>query len=72
MKTFFNIIHIFLSVVLIILISLQSKGGGLRVPLSSLKEAFSTRRGVERTIFILTVLVAGFFLISSVIQTLIF
>jgi preprotein translocase subunit SecG len=56
-----------LSIVLVLLILVQSKGTGLSKAWGS-GGISSTRRGLERLMFKATFVVAGFFIIISILQ----
>jgi len=71
MKLFLNILQIILSIFLIALILLQPKGTGLGSFGGSLG-VYSTKRGVEKAVFILTILIAFLFFLSSFFQLLSF
>lgn len=68
MKSILLIIQILLSTVLIILILLQSRSGGLGSGFGGSLGAYSTRRGVEKVIHKITIIFAVIFFISSIIQ----
>jgi preprotein translocase subunit SecG len=68
MKNVLLVIQILVSVVLIVLILLQSRGGGLGSGFGGSLGAYSTRRGVEKVIHKTTIVMATVFFISSVIQ----
>lgn len=61
----FFIIQIVLSVLLIGLVLLQAKGTGLGSSFGQSISFYSTRRGVEKLLFKLTIVVASLFLISA-------
>ncbi|MFQ5945052.1 MAG: preprotein translocase subunit SecG [Anaerolineae bacterium] len=66
MVTYLRIAQLLISLVLIVAILLQTKGTGLGGFLGGDGGIYRTRRGVERTLFNLTILlVAVFFLIST-------
>ena len=71
MQTTLSIIQISISVVLIALIAIQGKGGGLGSAFGAGYAAFSRRRGIEKFVFYLTIGCAVLFLILSVINLLI-
>ena len=60
-----NIIHLILSFLLIVVILLQAKGGGLIK--TWVGESFHSKRGVEKSLFFLTILLTLLFLISSIL-----
>jgi preprotein translocase subunit SecG len=65
-----NIVQIMLSIVLIVLILLQTRGPGFTGAFSSDSAIFRTRRGLEKTVFQLTILVAVVFLFVSILSAL--
>ena len=67
MQTYFNIAQIVLSVALVLAILLQVKGGGLGGIFGQADTVFRTRRGVEKTLFKLTVVLAVLFIIISIV-----
>lgn len=70
MKNILLIVQILVSVVLSLLILVQAKGVGLGSAFGGLG-GFSTRRGVEKVIFNLTIVFAVLFFLSSVAQLLV-
>lgn len=60
-----NIIHLLLAGLLILIILLQGKGGGLGRSFGSAN--FSSRRGMEKSIFFLTIILTILFLVSSIL-----
>lgn len=66
MQLYFNIAQIVVSVALILAVLLQVKGGGLGGIFGSQEAVYRTRRGVEKTLFQLTVALAVIFIILSV------
>lgn len=69
-KLYLNIIQIILSILLIGLIIIQSKGSGLG-PLGGKVGVYSTKRGIEKLFFNLTIILSTLFFISSLVQLLI-
>lgn len=65
MKTVILLVHLLVSVGLISLILLQSSQGGLGSAFGG-GEAYRTKRGAERVVFIGTIALAVLFLITSV------
>jgi preprotein translocase subunit SecG len=70
---YFNIAQIILSVALIAAILLQSRGGGLGDVFGGggIDTQYKTRRGLERTLFQVTIGLAAAFLIVAVVNALI-
>ena len=65
MKTYFYLIQIIISVALIVIITVQAKGGGLGGIFGGGGEVYKTRRGFERTLYNVTIgLTVTFFLVS--------
>jgi preprotein translocase subunit SecG len=62
-----KILQIIISVIVIILIAFQTKGGGLGSAWGG-KELYSSKRGVEKFLFYVTVGAATLFVISSLIN----
>ncbi|MGD9117457.1 MAG: preprotein translocase subunit SecG [Dehalococcoidia bacterium] len=67
MDTYFNIAQIILSTALIIAILLQVKGGGLGGIFGQADTVYRTKRGVEKTLFQLTVGLVVLFIIISIV-----
>lgn len=66
MITYLRIAQLLISIALIVAILLQTKGSGLGSFLGGEGGIYQTRRGVERTLFNLTILlVAIFFIVST-------
>ncbi len=62
---YFNVVQIILSVVLIVLVILQSKGGSLNRMFGGEGGVYKTRRGFEKTLFNVTIgLIVAFFIFS--------
>ncbi len=57
-----NIIQIALAVILIILILMQSRGSGLGGVFGGEGNVYQTKRGVEKIVFISTIITAALFL----------
>ena len=68
MQTFFNITQIVLSVALMLAILFQVRGGGLGGIFGQADTVFRTRRGVEKTLFQLTIVLVVLFIIISIIS----
>ncbi len=67
MNTYLSIAQIVLSVALILAIMLQVKGGGLGGIFGQADSVYRTRRGIERTLFQLTIVLAVIFIIISIV-----
>ncbi|HCP60165.1 MAG TPA: preprotein translocase subunit SecG [Dehalococcoidia bacterium] len=67
MQTYLNVAQIILSVALILVILLQVRGGGLGGIFGQPDSVYRTKRGVEKTLFQLTIVLVVLFLIISVI-----
>lgn len=67
METYFNIAQIILSAALIIAILLQVRGGGLGGIFGQADTVYRTKRGVEKTLFQLTVGLVVLFIIISIV-----
>ena len=68
MRTYLNIAQIVLSAALILAILLQIRGGGLGGIFGQADTVFRTRRGVEKTLFQLTIVLIVLFIIVSIIS----
>ena len=64
---YLNIAQIVLSVALILAIMLQVKGGGMGGIFGQADSVYRTRRGIERTLFQLTIVLAVIFIIISIV-----
>jgi len=67
---YLNIAQILVSLLLIALILMQTRGTGFAAGYSADTSIFRTRRGIERTIFQLTIGVGVAFLIVSILSVL--
>ena len=67
MQTYFNVAQIVLSIALILVVLLQVRGGGLGGIFGQTDSVYRTKRGVERTLFQLTIALVILFLIVSII-----
>lgn len=65
MTNFFLILEIILGLLLIGLIILQSKGTGLGSTFGGDMGFYGTKRGAEKMLFILTIIIASLFLLTS-------
>jgi len=67
MLTYLNIAQIILSGALIVAVLLQIKGGGLGGIFGQADTVYRTKRGAEKTLFQLTVVLAALFIVVSII-----
>ena len=63
-----DIVQILVSVLLIAVILLQQRGGGLSGVFGGEGSVYATRRGIEKGIFIATIILAALFIIISVLR----
>lgn len=68
MNVSMNIIQIVLAVALVLAILLQVRGGGLGGIFGQADTVYRTKRGLEKTLFQLTVILAVLFVIISLIS----
>jgi preprotein translocase subunit SecG len=68
MQTAFNIIQIIVSIALILVITLQVKGGGLGGIFGQADTVYRTKRGLEKKLFQGTVVLVVIFVIISIIS----
>ncbi len=61
----FNILLIIISVLLAVTILLQQRGGGMSSAFGSSSEVYHTRRGIEKSIFIATIILSVLFIASA-------
>jgi len=66
-QAYLNVIQIVLSVALVLVILLQVRGGGLGGIFGQADTVFRTRRGLERRLFQLTVVLVVLFIIVAII-----
>jgi len=67
MQTYLNIAQIVLSIAIILTVLLQVRGGGLGGIFGNPDTVWRTKRGVEKTLFQLTIVLIILFLIVSII-----
>jgi len=70
MQTALNIVQIVVSVILILAILLQVKGGGIGGIFGQAESVFRTRRGVERWLFLGTIILVVIFVVLSIVNML--
>jgi preprotein translocase subunit SecG len=66
MSAYLNVVQIIISIVVILVVLLQSRGSGFSATFSSDTSIYRTRRGVERTLFHATIGLAILFVLTSV------
>ena len=67
MQTYLNVAQIVLAAALILVILLQVRGGGLGGIFGQPDSVYRTKRGVERTLFQLTIIIVILFIAISLI-----
>ncbi len=67
MQTYLSIAQIVLSIALILAVLFQVRGGGLGGIFGQPTTVFRTKRGVEKTLFQLTIVLVVLFIIVSII-----
>jgi preprotein translocase subunit SecG len=67
METYFSIAQIILSSALIIAVLLQVRGGGLGGIFGQADTVYRTKRGLEKTLFQMTIVLVVLFIIISII-----
>jgi preprotein translocase subunit SecG len=67
MSTYFNVALIIVAIALVLSILFQAKGGGLGGIFGQADTVYRTRRGVEKTLFQLTIALAVLFVIVSIV-----
>jgi preprotein translocase subunit SecG len=70
MATYLHIVQILVSLVLIAVVLLQTRGGNFSATFTSDSSIYHSRRGVERTLFQFTIGLAVFFVIISIVSAL--
>lgn len=67
MQTYLNVAQIVLAIALVLVVLLQVRGGGLGGIFGQPSAVYRTRRGVEKTLFQLTVALMVLFIIISIV-----
>ncbi len=67
MDIYINVAVIILSVALTAAVLLQAKGGGLGGIMTDAGSVFRTKRGIEKTLFQLTIVLAVLFIVASLL-----
>jgi preprotein translocase subunit SecG len=68
MQTFFDILQIVLAAAVVLVITLQVKGGGLGGIFGQADTVYRTKRGLERRLFQLTIVLVSLFIIISIVS----
>ncbi len=68
MLTYLNIAQIVLAIALVLIILFQVRGGGLGGIFGQPDTVYRTKRGVEKTMFQLTIVLAVLFIIVSIVS----
>ena len=68
MRTYFDIAQIILAVVMIAVILLQVRGGGLGGIFGQPDSTFRTRRGLEKVLFRFTIVLVLIFIVLSILS----
>jgi preprotein translocase subunit SecG len=68
METYLYIAQIVVAIALILVAMLQVRGGGLGGIFGQADTVFRTKRGVEKTLFQLTIVLAVIFIILSIVS----
>ncbi len=68
MQTYFSVAQIVLSIALILVILLQVRGGGLGGIFGQPSSVYRTKRGVEKTLFQLTIVLVVLFITISIVM----
>jgi len=68
MQTYLNVAQIILAISLILAVLLQVRGGGLGGIFGQPDSVYRTKRGVEKTLFQLTIVLVVLFVIISIIM----
>ena len=68
MGTYLNVVQIIISIIVIAVVLLQARGSGFSATFSSDTSIYRTRRGVERTLFNVTIGLAVLFVGISILS----
>lgn len=68
MKTYLNLAEIMVSIVLVVALLMQARSAGLGGIFGGGSTPYRTRRGVERTLFKLTIILVVLFIVVSIIS----
>ncbi len=67
MKVLLQSLQIIVSILLVILVLIQSKGGGLASGIGSSISFYRSRRGLEKIIFIITIILSVVLVVNSLV-----
>ncbi len=70
METYLNIVQIIISIIVIGVVLLQARGSGFSATFSSDTSIYRTRRGVQKTLFNVTIALAVLFVGISILSVL--
>jgi preprotein translocase subunit SecG len=70
-QTYLNVVEIVVSAVLIVMLIAQSRGSGFTGTSQDQTTVFRTRRGIEKTLFQATLVLATLFLVAAIASSLI-
>lgn len=68
METYLNVVQIIISIIVIGVVLLQARGSGFSATFSSDTSIYRTRRGVEKTLFNVTIALAVLFVGISILS----
>ena len=68
MQTYLNIAQILLAVALILIVLFQVRGGGLGGIFGQADTVYRTKRGLEKTMFRLTIVLAVLFILIAIVS----
>ncbi len=71
MQTALNVIQIIISVALILVVTLQVKGGGLGGIFGQADTVYRTKRGLEKRLFQATIALVVIFIVTSIVSLLV-
>jgi preprotein translocase subunit SecG len=69
--TYVNIAQIIISIVLILVLLIQTRGAGFGGTFNSDSSVFRTRRGIEKTLFQLTIVLTVVFVVISILSVIV-
>ena len=68
MQTYLAIVQILVSLVLIVVVLMQTRGSGFSATFSSDSSIYRSRRGVEKALFDFTIALAAVFVVISILS----